>query len=232
MNTTLTDVEIEKILNKSGINIIKRNRTGNDTGIRLELSNGAIVNLYDKGKVNVQGKNKDQVEMLLGFNDNKGNSIKNSYNNENNIFVVYGQDNALKHQLEAMLRRWGLNPLILNQLPSDGATIIEKLEKYASGNVKFGIALATPDDEGKKTGNDQKLRPRVRQNVVLELGILLAKLGRKKVAILLQKAEDMENPSDINGLIYFPFSISLDEIKVDLAKEMSNQGISIDLKNL
>ena len=29
-----------------------------------------------------------------------------------------------------MLRRWGLKPVILDQLPSRGQTIIEKLENY------------------------------------------------------------------------------------------------------
>jgi len=46
-----------------------------------------------------------------------------------------------------MLRRWGLEPLILDQLPSKGQTIIEKLEEYTAG-VGFAVVLATPDDEG------------------------------------------------------------------------------------
>ncbi|WP_315548932.1 TIR domain-containing protein [Lautropia mirabilis] len=45
-------------------------------------------------------------------------------------------------ELEAMLRRWRLEPLILDQLPSEGQTIIEKLEKYTA-EVKFAVVLAT-----------------------------------------------------------------------------------------
>ena len=43
----------------------------------------------------------------------------------NKIFVVYGHDTGARSQLEAMLRRWGLDPLFLDQLASEGQTIIE-----------------------------------------------------------------------------------------------------------
>ncbi len=232
MGNSFTISEIEDKLKESGIDVISRNRNGNNTGMRLECNNGAIMTVYDSGKINVQGKNKEKIEKVLGLTENKGNREEKSNRYGKDIFVVYGQDNSLKNELEATLRRWNLNPLILNQLPSDGATIIEKLERYANNNVKFGIVIATPDDEGRKKEINQKLRPRVRQNVVLELGILLARLGREKVAILLKQTEDMEKPSDIDGLIYFPFSNSIEEIKVELAKAMLNKGIKIDLGKL
>lgn len=59
-----------------------------------------------------------------------------------------------------------------------------------------------------------------RQNVVFELGLLLAKLGRSRVDILLEHPDQMERPSDVQGLIYLPVTDSVDETKVLLAKEM------------
>ncbi|WP_242482575.1 TIR domain-containing protein [Thiocystis violacea] len=41
-----------------------------------------------------------------------------------------------------MLRRWGLEPLILDQLPSENKTIIEKLEKHTA-DCHFVVVLAT-----------------------------------------------------------------------------------------
>ena len=72
----------------------------------------------------------------------------------------------------------------------------------------------------------------MRQNVVLELGILLAKVGRSKVAILLSQAEDMEKPSDIDGLIYIPFKDNVENTKVSLAKELQKNGYSLDISKL
>ena len=62
--------------------------------------------------------------------------------------------------------------------------------------------------------------------------MLLAKVGRAKVAILLSQAEDMEKPSDIDGLIYIPFKNNVEETKVSLAKEMQRNGYSLDISKL
>ena len=42
----------------------------------------------------------------------------------------------------------------------------------------------------------------------------------------------MERPSDIEGLIYIPFKENVEEAKVSLAKEMRNNGYTIDIANL
>lgn len=145
--------------------------------------------------------------------------------------MVYGHDSEAKVQLEAMLRRWDLEPLILDQLPSEGATIIEKLERYTQ-DVKFAVVLATPDDIGYRADHEDELAYRARQNVVLELGMMLAKLGRQNVAILMKQQERMERPSDIQGLIYIPFKDSIADSALLLAKEMTAQGYNIDVSKL
>ena len=63
------------------------------------------------------------------------------------VFVVYGHDPTARTELEAMLLRWQLEPLIFDQLPSAGQTIIEKLEAVRE-QANFAVMLATPDDEG------------------------------------------------------------------------------------
>jgi predicted nucleotide-binding protein len=92
--------------------------------------------------------------------------------------------------------------------------------------------LATPDDEGHRAGHTDEKSFRARQNVVLELGMLLSTLGRRKVAILLKEQGRMERPSDIQGLIYIPFKDDVKDARVLLAKEMVAQGYQIDIKNL
>jgi predicted nucleotide-binding protein len=131
-----------------------------------------------------------------------------------------------------MLRRWDLEPLILDQLPTEGQTVIEKLETSLD-RADFGVVLATPDDEGHRAGHPDEKAFRARQNVVLELGMLLAKLGRRRVAILLKTQDKMEKPSDIQGLIYIPF---VDDVAKDagvhLAKSLASEGYEIDITKL
>lgn len=219
------NIEQVKLLLKTGnYSISEEKRTGNDLGTVLRLSNGCIVNCWDKGTVNCQGKNASEVSRILT------QSYEAPERNKK-VFVVYGHDDHAKTQLEAMLRRWDLEPLILDQLISSGQTIIEKLEEYTS-QVNFGIVLATPDDIGYPKNDEANKQYRVRQNVVLELGMLLARVGREKVAILLSQAEKMEKPSDIEGLIYIPFTDNVEEAKLSLAKEMNNNGYLLDISKL
>lgn len=190
----------------------------------LKLANGCLVHCWDKGTVSCQGKNVEQVNAIL--------SAANEMPIQNRkVFVVYGHDTNARTQLEAMLRRWDLEPLILDQLISSGQTVIEKLEEYTQ-QANFGIVLATPDDIGYPKDDESKKQFRVRQNVVLEVGMLLSRIGREKVAILLSQAEHMEKPSDIAGLIYIPFTDSVEETKLSLAKEMQSNGYSIAIAKL
>ena len=224
MTVNRTLEQVKKILDINNHIILEEKRTGNNLGTALRLTNGCIINCWDKGTVNCQGKNSDQIMVLLS-----GSTI--SANPNRKVFVVYGHDNNARTQLEAMLRRWDLEPLILDQLISSGQTIIEKLEEYTQ-QVNFGIVLATPDDVGYPRNDESKKQYRVRQNVILELGMLLARIGREKVAILLSQADDMEKPSDIDGLIYIPFKENVEETKLSLAKEMKNNGYVLDIAKL
>ena len=147
--------------------------------------------------------------------------------------MVYGHDTIARTELEAMLRRWDLTPILIDQLASEGDTLIKKLERI-TGSAAFAVVLATPDDEGHRRDRPDEKKYRARQNVVLELGMMLRALGRKRVAVLLPQLDQgvMERPSDIDGLIYIPYTDGVADAKVQLAKELNKQGLRIDLDNL
>lgn len=218
---------IVSCIGSSGLLIEENKRSGNNLATVLKLNNGCIINCYDSGKVVYQGKNTDEVKQLLESNM----SISGAVANNRKVFVVYGHDINARTQLEAMLRRWDIEPLIIDQLASSGQTIIEKLEENTD-KVQFGIVLATPDDIGYSKGKEVDKKYRVRQNVILELGMLLSKVGRSRVVILLSQAEELEKPSDIDGLIYIPFTNNVEEANISLAKELQRNGYDIDISKL
>ena len=131
-----------------------------------------------------------------------------------------------------MLHKMGLEPIVLANLPTAGDTIIEKLERYLGehGDAGFACVLLTPDDEGHKAGKGEEKRYRARQNVILELGMVLARLGRRRVLILIK--ESVEQPSDIAGLIYRPFKERVDELRGTLFKDLQEAGYKPDAKAL
>lgn len=214
----------KKLLTDNGYAIEGVVRLGNDSGTQIRIAGGAVVNVYDKGTYLPQGGNPELKKAVKEILDNAEASPKSLASNE--IFVVYGHDRNARNELELMLRRWRLEPLLLDQLPSGGDTIIEKLAKYTAKSG-YAIVLATPDDEGNLRGKSDKKSLRARQNVVLELGMVLAKLGRERVAILVQEPPQMEPPSDISGLVYIPFKDDVAEAESNLRRELVNAGYSI-----
>lgn len=144
------------------------------------------------------------------------------------IFVVHGHDVAAREQLELVLHKLGLQPFVLQNTGGGGLTIIESLEQMIGKNAKssFGIVLLTPDDVGYlKDDGDTEAKPRARQNVILEMGMLLASLTRERVAIL-QKGY-VEHPSDVSGIIYIPFNDHVKEAVPKLASRFQAVGINI-----
>jgi predicted nucleotide-binding protein len=207
---------------------------GNETGWQIRLDSGAIVNCYDNGNVTFQGRNQEAARAAIGLDAQVATAAPGQTvlaGTSRKVFVVYGHDPGARAQLDAMLRRWQLEPLILDQLPSGGQTIIEKLDSVRR-QANFAVVLVTPDDEGHAKGKAEEKAFRARQNVVLELGMMLAHLGRSRVAILMKSDVNMERPSDIQGLLYIPFKDDVEEAKVTLVKEMAEQGIHVDMKRL
>lgn len=219
-------------LRSQGIDVLSESRNGNDNGWRLDCATGTIINVYDTGKTVVQGKNQEPVKRALGMDgEPAATRAPIPYRGKTparKVFVVYGHDQTARTELEAMLRRWGLEPLIFDQIKSGGQTIIEKLETVRA-EADFAVVLATPDDEGHRKDHQEERAYRARQNVVLELGMMLAVLGRPKVAVLLKSDVQMERPSDIQGLIYISYKDSVAETALTLAKEIHGQGMPIDL---
>ena len=146
----------------------------------------------------------------------------------NEIFIVYGQHEAAKHAVARFVERFNIEPIILDEQPNKGQTIIDKFEDHA--NVTgFAIVLLTPDDVGAPKGKTNELNPRARQTVILELGYFLGKLGRERVCVLYKAG--VELPSDIHGILYVPMN-SPHEWHLKLAQEMKQAGLPIDLNRL
>lgn len=155
-------------------------------------------------------------------------SLKNPVaNNSKRVFIVHGHDNLSKETVARHLSKLKLDPIILHEQVNQGKTIIEKFE--ANSDVCFAVVLITPDDVGYPTNNPNKFKSRARQNVILELGFFMGKLGRNKVCVL--HKGDVEFPSDYSGIVYIP----LDEAgawKFLVAREMKSAGLDIDLNNV
>lgn len=218
-----------KLDQKFGIRVIKE--LGNSTGNSLKLENGVSVNLFNSGNHNVQGKKEERELVEEYLNEIGVNNTSKKATLSKRVFVVYGHDKEKRTNLENELRKWNFEPVILEDLANNGQTVIEKLENNMVG-AAFGVVIASPDDIGYEVGHENESKKRARQNVVLEMGMLLSKFGRKKVFIFLESDQEMEKPSDISGLLYLQYNDDIvRDTQVQFAKSLGKIGydISADL---
>lgn len=205
-------------------------------GVQFRCSTGEVVSAYDSGKIVLGGRSTSLAQELATTSSDVTTTgtpvpaeaapeMRRRAPADKQVFVVYGHDIGARDALELVIRRMGLEPIVLANLPAGGDTIIEKLESYlgGKGNVGFSCVLLTPDDEGHLAGKPEDRRYRARQNVVLELGMVLARLGRERVAIIHKGS--VELPSDIAGLIYIPFQERIEEITPPPLQGAGKRGI-------
>lgn len=202
-------------------------------GVQLLCESGEVFCHYAKrGKVVVQGKATPLSNEVMAWVGGGAGSATSQGESppaggaglRQDVFIVYGHDTPARENLELLLMKMGLKPVVLGNLTPGGDTIIEKLEKYLLDNRNIGYAcvLLTPDDEGYPRGSSEKVQYRARQNVILELGMVLARLGRSRVAIFRKKS--VEDPSDIGGLLWLPFDDRPDEQASLLFRSLEEQG--------
>lgn len=143
------------------------------------------------------------------------------------VFVVHGHNQGAKEAVARFLEKLDLDPVILHEKPNSGRTVIEKFSDYA--DVHFAVVLLTADDEGRAVAGDGVLRPRARQNVVLELGYFLGRLGRARVCALYEAG--VEIPSDYSGVLFVELDAS-QRWRFELVKELHAAGFDVDANRL
>ena len=210
------------------------------TGVELFTSNeGGICKLYNTGTCQFQGKEKAKEILEQTINSLLKEEIAEIIESEEKqIFIVYGHDHTSREQLELILKKLDLNhSKIVND---SGMTIIEALEKKVS-EIHCGIVLLTADDlaiskhdYNKKCTTGDSIEPllteRARQNVILELGMLIPVLGRENIIVL--RKEGVEVPSDMSGVFYIGFENHIKETVQKMAKRLKDIGFEINTDNL
>lgn len=212
---------------------------------RFAAKTGAILQWWDtkKKKLVFQGPKAASEAFEAAFNAavTSGASDSQTYHpakeetdpSATRVFVVHGHDEAAREQLERILMILGLEPFVLQNTAGDGLTIIEALERQIGKEpeAKFGIVLMTPDDVGySKAAGSDKADDRARQNVVMEMGMLLSSLTREKVVVLVKG--HVELPSDAHGIIYLHFNDHVKERATQLAERLAKAGFDIPAEKI
>lgn len=157
--------------------------------------------------------------LLVLYLTPKSKDLEQDASKAGKVFIGHGQNQIVRNKVKNFIRdRCGLQPLVLEDLPSAGHTVMEKLEKYGR-TADYAVLILTGDDLVQ--GRDER---RARQNVIQELGWFQGVLGRKRTAILCE--EGVEIASNIGGVVYLKFTGNNVEMIFDqLRQEFEEAGI-------
>ena len=165
------------------------------------------------------------IKYLKEMEEERNSTLPRNINNNTykKIFIVHGHDGELKQSVARVIEKQEINAIILSEQANKGRTIIEKFEDYS--DVGGAICLFTADDYG-RAKTDETDNTRARQNVVLETGYFMGKLGRDHVVLLAD--QNIEMPSDLSGVVY----TDSDNWEINLLKELKGMGYTVDLNKL
>jgi predicted nucleotide-binding protein len=112
------------------------------------------------------------------------------------VFISHGKSPDWREVQDYIERDLTIQTLELAQEPSKGRTVLQKLNEE-SDKCSFAVVVMTGDDD------DGHGAPRVRENVMHEIGFFQGKYGLSNVCLLHEEGTSI--PSNIHGLVYIPF---------------------------
>ena len=173
---------------------------------------------------------RDEYVILQKINNSPSNK-KATNQNYKDIFIVYGHNEEIIASVARLIEKLGLKPIILREVADKGRTLIEKFEEESK--TDFAIVLLSSDDKFYKKNAkgefEETIYSRTRQNVILELGYFIGRLGRNHVLVLYKPDDTFEFPSDIDGVIYKKYK---DGWTFEIAKELKTLGFDIDMNDI
>lgn len=145
---------------------------------------------------------------------------KNSRVRLRKVLVIHGHDDLNIIRLKELLRdHLGFYPVVVEDHPGSGRTVIERFEHAARG-ADFAVVLMSQDDLVESGSAQDRL---ARSNVVFELGWAYARPGRSRVSVLFKKGTNL--PSELHGISRIEFDKSVFEVSRQLQTELESAGM-------
>ena len=193
-----------------------------NTGLKYDfdwLASEALDYCKDATDVAI-GKLEDDIKK--GIIDKQGNVIKiekitPSSTEPPKAFIAHGGDSPALRNLKNFLEALGVQPLIVEEQPSEGRSIAENVDWYAR-QADCAIILATKGDIDGKTG---RFIPR--GNVLIEIG-KSQELFKDRIIYLVQAGTKF--PTNISEKVRGRFTTQrMDDAFIKIAKELNKFGI-------
>jgi len=191
-----------------------------------------VIDYISKGKVKGAYL---YTEKFLVPNDNKeaANHFSSTLASEDirrRVFVIHGSDEDMKGETISVLGKLGLAPVIMREQPIQGRKIVEKFADYA--DISFAIVLLSPDNFTYPKETSYSKRALVpSQDVIIEFGFFLGRLGKDNVIAFYKEFENFEAPLDFEGVRFIAFD-DRGSWKLSLIRELTACGYRVDANKI
>ena len=119
------------------------------------------------------------------------------------VYLAHGRDEKWKQAVEHLLEQAGEHEIkIVNRRARDRARLTEELREDAPGS-HYAVVLLTADDVGGarlESDTEPYFSTRAHQEVVFEMGFLVAALSPARVCVLYE--DGVEMPCDLDGVLH------------------------------
>ncbi len=136
------------------------------------------------------------MEYIFEVRSNSEKGVSDEQERPSRVFISHGRSQDWREVQAYVEKDIKLDTLELAQEANKGRTVLQKLDEE-SQNCSFAVVVMTGDDQADSAA------PRVRENVMHEIGFFQGKFGLANVCLLHE--EGVSIPSNIHGVVYIPF---------------------------
>lgn len=205
----------------------------NSKFVRRYYNNACTRLGYNFDYTNIDSNEQSQTPLvpLADFKQDTFDNNTVATTQKKRVFLVYGNHPSELSMIKYVLRTNNIDFTDLAESVS-GDTILSIFEAHASES-RFAIVLLTPEDrvviKSKNASSQEEVVYYPRQNVVLEWGYFLGRLGKENIAVLVQEQgrrlnRDFIVPSDMLGTKYISMS---SEWLPQLTERLRNSGFEV-----
>jgi predicted nucleotide-binding protein len=149
------------------------------------------------------------------------------------VLLAHGRDERWKQAVEHLLEQAGTHELtILDERPEERARLFERDEEQQPAATRYAIVLLTADDIGAQrldSTEEPYFTPRARQEVVFEMGFLVAALSPGRVCVLYE--EGVELPCELDGISHVRLDLA-GTWQPKLLMKLRRAGFDYDMNRL
>jgi predicted nucleotide-binding protein len=148
------------------------------------------------------------------------------------VLLTHGRDERWRAAVEHLLERAGTHELtILDERPEERARLFERADEQPAA-TRYAIVLLTADDIGAQrleSSEEPYFTPRARQQVVFEMGFLVAALTPGRVCVLYE--EGVELPCELDGISHVRLDLA-GTWQPKLLMKLRRAGFDYDMNRL